>query len=99
MDYDPGVFSARTRWDRTANRLATLTARKRAAGVRVLDLTETNPTRVGLQGPPGLLATLADPAALSYDPDPRGTEPARQAVSADYGRRGLRVDPGRIVLT
>jgi alanine-synthesizing transaminase len=99
MDYDPGVFSARTRWDRTVNRLAALTARKRAAGVRVLDLTETNPTRVGLPAHPGLLAALADPGALRYDPDPRGTESARQAVSADYGRRGLRVDPDRIVLT
>ena len=39
------MFSARTRWDLTPNRLATLAARARAGGRPLLDLTETNPTR------------------------------------------------------
>jgi alanine-synthesizing transaminase len=93
------MFSARTRWDRTVNRLAALVERKRAAGRQVLDLTETNPTRVGLEAPLDVLALLADPGAGRYEPEPRGLETARKAVAADYARRGVDVDPGRLVLT
>jgi aspartate/methionine/tyrosine aminotransferase len=93
------MFSARTRWDLTANRLAELLAHKRAGGRRVLDLTETNPTRAGLQAPADVLAALADPAGLAYQPDPCGLRAARQAVSADFARRGADVAPGHVVLT
>lgn len=93
------MFSARTRWDLTVNRLATLAARKRAAGRPVLDLTETNPTHVDLIAPPDALAPLAEPAALHYEPAPRGLEPARRAVCADYARRGVTVEADRLVLT
>lgn len=49
--------------------------------------------------PPSLLAGLGDPAAAAYAPHPRGIETARRAVAADHARRGLAVDPARIVLT
>jgi aspartate/methionine/tyrosine aminotransferase len=65
----------------------------------VLDLTETNPTRVGLEAPPDMFALLADERARRYEPDPRGLAAARQAVSADYGRRGVDLHPERLVLT
>ncbi len=69
-------------------------------GAPLLDLTETNPTRVGLGGgSPELLAALADPAALDYAPDPRGDARARAAVAAYYARRGDEVLPGQVVLT
>jgi len=93
------MFSGRTRWDRTVNRLAALVERKRAAGREILDLTEANPTRVGLEAPPDVLALLADPGARRYEPDPRGLEAARQAIAADYARRGVDLDPARLVLT
>jgi aspartate/methionine/tyrosine aminotransferase len=93
------MFSGRTRWDRTVNRLATLIEHKRAQGRPILDLTESNPTRVGLLAPPEFLAGLADAGALRYEPDPRGLEAARQAVSADYARRGVEVRPERLLLT
>jgi hypothetical protein len=72
---------------------------KRAAGARVLDLTETNPTRAGLCCPKGLLALLGRSAGRRYDPAPFGIESAREAVAADFERRGARVSPVRIVLT
>ena len=53
------MFSERTRWDLRPNRLAERLAAKRAAGARVLDLTESNPTRAGLPYPDDLLAPLA----------------------------------------
>lgn len=75
-------------------------AERRAAGARLLDLTESNPTRVGLEGAGPLeLAALADPRAARYDPDPRGLPEAREAVSRAYAERGLFAPPADLVLT
>ncbi len=46
------------------------------------DLTESNPTRVGLHYPPDLLDCLASPADLRYEPSPRGLPCARHAVAS-----------------
>lgn len=71
----------------------------RASGTRILDLTESNPTRAGFLAPPELLALLANPAGAHYAPDARGLVSAREAVSADYAARGVRVDPEGLILT
>ncbi len=63
------------------------------------DLTVTNPTRCGFTYPPGLLSLLDNPDALAYRPDPLGLQSAREAIAAGYARRGVEVDPERIVLT
>jgi len=66
----------------------------------VLDLTESNPTRVGLAYPQAeILGALADTGALSYHPSPRGLDSAREAVAGYYGDRGTPVGRGRILLT
>lgn len=93
------MLSARTRWDLSANRLAGALAAKRRSGAVVLDLTESNPTRAGLAGPPDLLKDLGRPGSLVYDPAPFGLPEARAAVAADYARRGYPVGPDRILLT
>jgi len=92
------VFSTRVPDDRRPNDLAVALGRARARGP-LLDLTVSNPTRVGIQYPPDLLAALAAPAALTYQPSPLGMRDAREAVAATFARRGLRMDPDRIVLT
>jgi alanine-synthesizing transaminase len=92
------VFSTRVPDDRRSNELARVLARARARGP-VLDLTLSNPTRAGIRYPPDLLAALGDPAALTYRPNPLGLLEAREAIAADYARRGLRVEADRIVLT
>jgi hypothetical protein len=46
-----------------------------------------------------MLAPLADAKGLVYEPSPFGRLDARQAISRDYTRRGLRVAADRIVLT
>ena len=71
----------------------------RARSADVLDLTESNPTRVGLRYPEALLAPLSGPRGLSYQPDPRGLQGAREAIAEDCARRGARVDPADVVLT
>lgn len=98
-DTMPAVFSERTRWDLTANRLSRALADARRSGKRILDLTASNPTRVGLVAPADVLQALADPEALVYDPSPQGLEAARDAVAVDYARRGINVPAERIVLT
>ena len=94
------MFSGRLPWSHPTNRLTRALAGKRASGVRVLDLTESNPTRVGLDYPlPDIAAVFAVAAMTAYDPAPRGLTAAREAVAAYYGRRGHAVRADRIVLT
>jgi alanine-synthesizing transaminase len=93
------MFSERTRWDLRPNRLAERLAARRAAGAPILDLTESNPTRAGLTGPPDLLAPLAQAAALRYEPAPFGLPSARAAVALDFARRGCAVGDDRVVLS
>ena len=92
------AFSARVPADLGSNRLAQAVQRARAAGPLV-DLTESNPTRAGFDYPADLLAPLADPRGLVYEPSPFGLPDARRAVARDYARRGMAVAPDRIVLT
>jgi alanine-synthesizing transaminase len=90
-------FSSRTLFSRTLNSLAKALAKRRAQGQPVIDLTESNPTRVGLPQPePGLLATSE---AYSYEPEPAGLPSARQAVAAHLAARGANVSPEHIVLS
>lgn len=95
----PFAFSRRAGWDRTPSRLARAVAERRARGAPVLDLTDSNPTRAGLPAPEGVLDGLADPAGLVYQPEPAGRLAAREAVAADYARRGVPTAADRIVLT
>lgn len=93
------MWSHRTDFEQQPNRLARLLAAARDAGETLLDLTESNPTRVGLTASPALWQSLADPRAASYEPHPLGQPAARRAV-ADYLRgRGQPAEPGDIVLT
>jgi len=93
------MFSARTGWTRAPNRVSTVVEARRRSGAPLLDLTETNPTRAGLRAPADILAALADPAALAYDPEPLGRRDAREAIAADGRRRGAEINPDRLVLT
>ncbi len=92
-------FSSRVPDSLVPNRLALTRARLVTAGIPVVDLTESNPTRVGLEYPARLLEPLGREAGLAYDPHPLGLMSARTAVARDYARRGHRVDPSAIVLT
>jgi alanine-synthesizing transaminase len=68
----------------------------------VLDLTVSNPTRARLQyDATAILDSLKNPAALDYDPQPKGLLSARQAVAEYYRGKPtvLDVNPESIVLT
>lgn len=63
----------------------------------MLDITQTNPTQVGLPMPEAeIRGALADARALRYEPTPFGETAARNAVSAYHGGA---VPPEHILLT
>lgn len=83
-------FSQRLDWEASQNRVSEALAARRQAKLEVLDLTVSNPTRAGiLYDEPEILAALADPASLGYDPTPRGFDQARAAVAASLGLPGI----------
>ena len=94
------MFSTRTSWSLAPNRLSLLLREQREAGLPILDLTESNPTRCGFAvDAQEILAPLNDTRALLYQPDPRGLLVAREAVAQYYSERGANVDPDQIFLT
>ena len=93
-------FSIRTAWDTSESALTAAIRQRRAAGERVYDLTVSNPTVCGFSyDAAALLRGLANPAALVYDPDPRGILSARQAVAGYYAEHRAEVRPEQLVLT
>jgi len=92
-------FSQRTRWNTEESDLARAHRLRAEAGLPIADLTASNPTRCGFEYAPDLLAVLADPSALDYDPQPRGSLRARQAICEYYKEHGALVRPEQIVLT
>jgi alanine-synthesizing transaminase len=93
------MISSRLPLNLEPNALAKLVHARRRAGATIADLTESNPTRVGLSYPADLLAPLADPQAMEYDPQPLGLWPARAAVAADFRRRGIVISADRVAVT
>ncbi len=65
-----------------------------------IDLTESNPTLVGLRHDEALLgAALGTRGLSSYHPEPLGSREAREAVAAYLARAGRRVPIERLALT
>jgi len=81
------------------NALSRTAAALASAGTALVDLTESNPTRADLPYPADLLDGLASARSLCYEPHPLGMRAAREAVAADYARRGVAVDPDCLVLS
>ena len=93
------IFSERLPPSLAANAVSRAVGARRRSGLDLIDLTESNPTRVGLHYPPDVFASLADSAGLVYDPQPLGLPSAREAVSFQYLRHGRHVTPVRVALT
>lgn len=94
------MFSSRLPDSLAPNAVSLANARLRAAGAPLVDLTESNPTAVGIPYPPDVLTGLADPRGARYAPEPLGLPAAREAVARECTRPGgAPVDPGRVILT
>jgi alanine-synthesizing transaminase len=93
-------FSARTSWDLSETELSRAVRERRAMGLPLYDLTASNPTRCGFNyDDAAILAPLAQPEALLYDPNPRGMPAARAAVCRYYADHGAQLDPANVFLT
>ncbi|HSZ60600.1 MAG TPA: pyridoxal phosphate-dependent aminotransferase [Terriglobales bacterium] len=95
------MFSHRTNWQLIPNALTRAIEEARASGQKILDLTISNPTEAGIRPEPEtVLAALANPKAMRYDPQPRGLLEARQAVCSYYREsHQVDLDPERVLLT
>src|ERR1035437_2954547 len=94
------MFSRRTNWNLATNRYTEAMAAHRRSGRELLDLTASNPTIVGLAyETEKILAALASPQALTYEPVAKGLLPAREAVAAYYRERDIGLDPEQLILT
>src|SRR5258708_3048706 len=94
------MFAKRTNWNMTPNRLSEALAAHRAAGKPLIDLTVSNPTECGFEyDSSAILDALRNPAALSYEPNPRGLESARRAVAEYYADHEESVSVDDIFLT
>src|SRR5256885_1014136 len=94
------MFARRTEWNLAPNRFSVALEQAKRSGRKLLDLSVSNPTEVGLSyDESAILAALSQPAALHYEPDPRGLLSAREAVAAYYSERGAKASPQQIILT
>src|SRR5262249_17239620 len=96
------MFSKRTDWKLTPNRYTMAQWEMKASSVTLLDLTASNPTRVGIRyDAESILSALAVSESLDYDPQPKGLLSARQAIANYYREQhdAYHVDPEKIILT
>ena len=94
------MFADRTRWNLAPNRLSEALAQHRAAGKPLFDLTASNPTECGFEyDSEAILKALCNPAALVYEPNPKGLAVARRAVASYYSEHGARADAEDMLLT
>jgi aspartate/methionine/tyrosine aminotransferase len=95
------MFSERTNWRLAQNRFTQAVEEARAGGAKLLDLTASNPTRVGLRyDSAAILSALQSERALDYDPQAKGLLSAREGVVRYYATvSSTQLDPEKIVLT
>ena len=89
------MFSHRLPFHLPRNPISDGIERRRSAGLEILDLTESNPTRAGIDYPAAdILAGFHNPQILVYDPCANGLPQARAQVAELHG-----VVRDRVVLT
>jgi alanine-synthesizing transaminase len=99
MSSNASRFSRRLPPHAERNAISVEIERLRASATPFIDLTESNPTTAGFEYPADLLAPLAAPAALRYEPQPSGLASARTAIAEDAARRRVSVDPANVIVS
>src|SRR3954464_5969794 len=94
------MFSARTQHESEPNALTRALRARRAAGLPVCDLTQSNPTVTGLPyDAERVLGALGERRALHDEPESCGLTSARRAVQGLQREAGFEVPVERILLT
>jgi alanine-synthesizing transaminase len=92
-------FSDRTAWPEESELSVAIDEAGRAGAI-AWNLTEQNPTRVGLLLPDEGMAEAFGRAALApYEPRPFGLPSARDAVCEELRAHGAKVSPSQVILT
>jgi aspartate/methionine/tyrosine aminotransferase len=87
-------FSSRLNWSLTPNPLTQLLEAKRARGIPILDLTESNPTRCGFHyDAAAIRGATPYSQSLTYAPSPRGLLSAREAITNYYSSKSVIPSP------
>jgi alanine-synthesizing transaminase len=96
------MFSKRTDWKLAPNQFTMAQREIHSAGATLLDLSASNPTRVGISYDSEIiLSALGRPESLDYDPQPKGLLEARRTIAEYYRQQhdAYDVDPDNIFLT
>ncbi len=93
-------YSQRLSWSFSSNSLTQLLLEKRAAGIPLLDLTVSNPTRCLLEYPhEDIQKAFGRVPDFTYGPDPFGSHLARSAVADYYCERAISIASNQLLLT
>jgi alanine-synthesizing transaminase len=93
-------YSERLSWSFSSNSFSRLVEERRKAGVPLIDLTVSNPTKVFGDYPHSAIGrAYANVKDFVYRPDPLEALESRVAVARYYERRNLAISPGQILLT
>lgn len=69
-------------------------------GNEILDLTKSNPTKLGLEFPPSALSHIFSNLDSSlYEPIAEGLESTRQSIVSEYEKRGIPIQTSDLILT
>jgi alanine-synthesizing transaminase len=94
------MFSNKLDYNTEENKLSKLLSDKKKSGVKLLDLTESNPTKAGFDyQKEKILESIAHPDSLLYNPNPKGLLSARTAIKNYYNDFGIDVNVENIFLT
>src|SRR3989338_10681836 len=94
------MLASRTNWKFTPNQLTQRLETLKQSGVQIIDLSESNPTHCGFDYlKSSLLAPLADPKNILYEPNPKGMPEARYAIQAYYQEKKATIPLEHIFLT
>ena len=94
------MFSKRIHLAGEPNTLSQIIKAQKEQGRPIFDLTQSNPTKIGLvYDRKRILAVLNQPAGLTYDPDPCGLKTTRNVISDYYQKNDAHADSGSIYVT
>lgn len=93
-------YSSRLAWADHQNRISEIIEQKRLSGEEIIDLTESNPTNVGLEYPNDqIIQALSSPDSMVYHPNAAGMGQAREAIVRYYQEHAIHLDKDQILLT
>jgi alanine-synthesizing transaminase len=94
------MFSKRINLAKEPNRLSQIIKTQKKQGRHIFDLTQSNPTKVGLvYDRKCILAVLSQPEGLTYDPDPCGLKVTRNVICDYYQTIDAHADSDSIYVT